>query len=134
MFPSPSQKFVITWQNMKKLTSSLLIISTCSLLLNSSHSSLYRSISSLVCLIFFFKTSRREPCWIFVVILVGFCSLNCSRTNFFQRKSDRTPSLIQNDWASHRQARWRSGRLRNVATCERSDSHVAMLCRLYWGG
>lgn len=44
------------------LTSSRRITSTCSRFWYSSHSSLYFSISSLVCLIFFLSTSRRVPC------------------------------------------------------------------------
>lgn len=74
------QNVAMSW----KLTSSLRIISICSLLLNSSHSSLYRSISSLVWRIFFFNTSRREPCWMFVVI---FTHLD-THSNFSSNKTE----------------------------------------------
>lgn len=57
---------------MFELTSSRRIISPCKRFWNSSHSSLYFSISSFVCLIFFLRTSRRVPCWILVVILTWF--------------------------------------------------------------
>lgn len=54
------------------LTSSRRIHSAWSRLLYSSHSSLYRSISSLVCLIFFLRTSNKDPCCILVVISYRF--------------------------------------------------------------
>ena len=54
----------------KFLTSSLRIISTCSLRCKSSQSSLYFSHSSLVALIFFLRTSRIfDPCTLAVILL-----------------------------------------------------------------
>lgn len=49
-------------------TSSRLMTSIWSFLWKSSHSSLYLSISSLVCRIFFFSTSNSEPCCMVVMV------------------------------------------------------------------
>lgn len=53
---------------LRSLTSSRRMASSWNLRLNSSHSSLYFSISSFVCLIFFLRTSRSVPCCNCVVI------------------------------------------------------------------
>lgn len=51
-------------------TSSRLMTSIWSFLWKSSHSSLYLSISSLVCRIFFFNTSNNEPCCMVVIMIM----------------------------------------------------------------
>lgn len=79
-------------------TSSLLIISTWSLLLNSSHSSLYLSISSLVCLIFFLSTSRRDPCWMVVDIFFN----SKSHTTHEKPTNQLLDRIAWVNWASHR--------------------------------
>lgn len=103
-FPSTT----LTILCMKQLTSSLRITSTCRRLLNSSHSSLYLSISSLVCLTFFFRTSKRDPWGMLVVIAnyFGMFSYNGNKQTLNRitdsRKTAQTATRLSVNWASRR--------------------------------
>lgn len=97
------------------LTSSLRITSTWRRLLNSSHSSLYRSISSFIWRIFFLSTSKREPC--VMLVLIFFCCFE-SKIDFTLKrgKIDNTAPRHWINWAEPAGCKM-AARLRATATC-----------------
>jgi hypothetical protein len=78
--------------------SSQCITSTRSHSWNSPHSSLYFSISSFVCLIFYFMTLRKVPCCMFDVIVTGYLCLNvcgyCNRI-FMPHRTTNKDALFE---------------------------------------